>query len=171
MPRLLPQLPPSVLSASYPPLTWHSTWIHMSTRYSEALAATMCKTLHQIVATSNSGCFVTFIGLVTEASSLLCKTCAQMVCSPSFTTFWTICGEKVLSLFCHLPRAWRYCLQRQDEDPCFCSLRSALVLFPFSHIQHTLHSIVLPHIYDMLPTFNLGLLSHVAMSCLSLGCI
>ena len=125
-----------------PPLPWRSTWIPLYNKCSQALAATRRKCLHQIVAASNVGCFVTSNGPAIEALFLSCKKCAQMDWPPSFTRFWKICVEKVLLLFCLLPRVWRSCLQCQDEGPCFCFLR--LLVCPFSLLPFTLHGIILP---------------------------
>ena len=95
--------------------------------------------------------------LVTEASSLLCKT----MCADGLIPI------KVLSLFCQSPKrggtAFNAKMRILALAPCACSLP----FFPHT-VRYTFTVMLCYHLFTVyLATFNLGLLSHVAMSCLS----
>ena len=95
--------------------------------------------------------------LVSEASSLLCKT----MCADGLIPI------KVLSLFCQSPKrggtAFNAKMRILALAPCACSLP----FFPHT-VRYTFTVMLCYHLFTVyLSTFNLGLLSHVAMSCLS----
>lgn len=80
---------------------------------------------------------------------------------------WSDPHQGALTLL-SIPQVWRYCFQCQDENPCSCSLRLFSSLFPTHTVRYTFTVMLCYHLFTVyLSTFNLGLLSHVAMSCLS----